>query len=141
MKRIKIGFVGAGRVTIHHIKLLKKLKGHIKIEAICDLIESKSDEIISKNRSLKIKKFKDYHKMISDCKLDLVAILTEEQFDFWPPLQRQLIRDRLLPRGRLSGETVDVMSLVEEQSYDDERLLLLLPVLIKEFLASQNLIF
>ena len=44
---------------------------------------------------------------------DLVAILNEEQLELWPPLQRQLIRDRLLPRGRLSGETVDVMGLVE----------------------------
>ena len=70
-------------------------------------------------------------KMRSEFESDLVAILTEEQFEFWPPLQRQLIRDRLLPRGRLSGETVDVMSLVEEQSYDDERLLLLLPVLMQ----------
>ena len=42
---------------------------------------------------------------------DLVVILTEDQQALWPPLQRQLIRDRLLPRGRLSGETVDVMAL------------------------------
>ena len=70
-------------------------------------------------------------KMRMEFESDLVAILTEEQFDFWPPLQRQLIRDRLLPRGRLSGETVDVMSLVDEQSYDDDKLLLLLPVLMQ----------
>ena len=76
MKKIKIGFVGAGRVTIHHIKLLKKLQTKIKIVAICDLIESKCDEIIKINAALKIKKFKDYHKMINECKLDLVAILT-----------------------------------------------------------------
>lgn len=76
MKKIKIGFVGAGRVTIHHIKLLKKLQTKIKIVAICDLIESKCDEIIRINATLKIKKFKDYHQMINECKLDLVAILT-----------------------------------------------------------------
>jgi hypothetical protein len=60
---------------------------------------------------------------------DLVAILTEEQQILWPPLQRQLIRDRLLPRGRLSGETIDVMSLVEQQDFEDEVLMALLPVL------------
>ncbi len=60
---------------------------------------------------------------------DLVAILNEEQLELWPPLQRQLIRDRLLPRGRLSGETVDVMGLVEQQKFDDEILVKLLPVL------------
>jgi len=60
---------------------------------------------------------------------DLVAILTEDQQSLWPPLERQLIRDRLLPRGRLSGETVDVMSLVDQQEYKDEVLITLLPVL------------
>lgn len=60
---------------------------------------------------------------------DLVAILTEDQQILWPPLQRQLTRDRLLPRGRLSGETVDVMGLVDQQKYDDAVLLELLPVL------------
>lgn len=60
---------------------------------------------------------------------DLVAILTEDQISLWPPLERQLIRDRLLPRGRLSGETVDVMGLVEQQEFEDEVLIALLPVL------------
>ncbi len=60
---------------------------------------------------------------------DLVAILNENQQELWPPLQRQLVRDRLLPRGRLSGETVDVMGLVDQQEYDDEVLINLLPVL------------
>ncbi len=60
---------------------------------------------------------------------DLVVILTEDQQALWPPLQRQLIRDRLLPRGRLSGETVDVMGLVEQQEFVDEVLVELIPVL------------
>ncbi len=67
--------------------------------------------------------------MRSEFEGDLVAILTEEQQHLWPPLDRQLIRDRLLPRGRLSGETVDVMSLVEQQEYDDETLFTLLPII------------
>ena len=46
---------------------------------------------------------------------DLIVLLSEEQLALWPALQRQLIRDRLLPRGRLSGETVDVMALVDQQ--------------------------
>ena len=60
---------------------------------------------------------------------DLVAILTESQFELWPPLKRQLIRDRLLPRGRLSGETVDVMGLVQQQEFEDQSLISLLPIL------------
>jgi len=60
---------------------------------------------------------------------DLVAILSEEQLALWPGLQRQLIRDRLLPRGRLSGESVDVMALVSQQEFDEEVLGTLQPAL------------
>lgn len=68
-------------------------------------------------------------KMKLEFESDLVAILTEQQLELWPPLKRQLIRDRLLPRGRLSGETVDVIGLVEQQEYEDESLIPLLPIL------------
>ena len=67
--------------------------------------------------------------MCTEFEGDLVSILTEDQQGLWPPLQRQLVRDRLLPRGRLSGETVDVMGLVEQQDFEDEVLITLLPVL------------
>jgi hypothetical protein len=60
---------------------------------------------------------------------DLVAVLTEEQLLLWPSLQRQLIRDRLLPRGRLSGEATDIMSLLEQQEYQEEVLALLQPAI------------
>ncbi len=76
MKKLKIAFIGAGRVTKHHINLLKKLQKYFKIVAICDLVEGKCDEIIKNNKSLFIKKYKNYHKMINECDLDIVAILT-----------------------------------------------------------------
>ena len=60
---------------------------------------------------------------------DLQAILTEDQISLWPPLRRMLVRDRLLPRGRLSGENVDVMGLVDGEDFDDQALMELLPVL------------
>jgi len=76
MKKKRIGFIGAGRVTKHHIDLLKKLNTYFKIEAVCDLIESKCDEIIKLNKDMQIKKYRDYHEMIRECSLDLIAILT-----------------------------------------------------------------
>ncbi|MBT4531132.1 MAG: hypothetical protein HOC27_07995, partial [Phycisphaerae bacterium] len=68
-------------------------------------------------------------KMRLEFESDLVIVLTEDQQLLWPPLQRQLIRDRLLPRGRLSGETTDLMSFVDQQDYSDETLTTILPVL------------
>ncbi len=76
MKKKRIAFIGAGRVTIHHINLLKKLRPYFEIVAICDLIEAKCDEIINKYKNLKLRKYKDFNKMIDECNLDLVAILT-----------------------------------------------------------------
>ncbi len=76
MKKKRIAFIGAGRVTKHHINILKKLHKFFKIVAICDLIESKCDEIIYENKNLKIRKYKDYNEMIAKCEVDLVAILT-----------------------------------------------------------------
>lgn len=73
---------------------------------------------------LRIKK-----QMCNEFEADLVVILTEDQQPLWAPLKRQLIRDRLLPRGRLSGETVDVMGLVDQRDYDDDTLVQLLPAL------------
>jgi hypothetical protein len=66
-------------------------------------------------------------KMRTEFETDLVAVLNEDQLLMWPPLKRMLIRDRLLPKGRLSGETLDVMSLVEQQEFDDATLTKLLP--------------
>ena len=68
-------------------------------------------------------------KMKNELEGDLVAILTEEQLELWPALERQLIRDRLLQRGRLSGESVDVIGLVEQQNYEDAVLISILPAL------------
>ena len=76
MKKKRIAFIGAGRVTKHHINILKSLSSHFKIIAVCDLIESKCDEIIKENKNLEIKKFNNYHKMINECSLDLVVIST-----------------------------------------------------------------
>ena len=74
-------------------------------------------------------------KMRLEFESDLVVVLTEDQQHLWPPLQRQLIRDRLLPRGRLSGETVDIMSYVDQQDYNDETLTTIIPVLTEWDLA------
>ena len=69
------------------------------------------------------------HQMKVELEGDLVAILTEEQLALWPALERQLIRDRLLQLGRLSGESVDIMALVEQQEYEDAVLIDILPAI------------
>jgi hypothetical protein len=49
---------------------------------------------------------------------NLQAILHENQHDLWPPLDRKLTRQKTLNRGRLSGESVDLIALVRELKLD-----------------------
>ena len=44
----------------------------------------------------------------------LQVILSEEQLTLWDPFRRQVRRDRALPRGVLSGESLDVNAVVRE---------------------------
>ena len=44
----------------------------------------------------------------------LQVILSEEQLTLWDPFRRQVRRDRALPRGVLSGESLDVNTVVRE---------------------------
>lgn len=45
---------------------------------------------------------------------DFKAILSDDQRAKWPELERSMRRDRLLPRGLMSGERLDVIRLVDE---------------------------
>lgn len=44
----------------------------------------------------------------------LQVILSEEQLTLWDPFRRQVRRDRALPRGVLSGESLDVNTVVRQ---------------------------
>jgi hypothetical protein len=45
---------------------------------------------------------------------ELTALLNQDQQALWPATERKLRRERLLPRGRLSGESLDLLALVGE---------------------------
>ena len=51
---------------------------------------------------------------------DVRAVLTAEQQARWPALERRLRRDKTLPRGRLSGESVNLFQLLNELSLTPE---------------------
>ena len=46
--------------------------------------------------------------------------LATDQLDHWPSLERALLRKKTLPLGRLDGERVDLVRLVEKLDLDDE---------------------
>jgi len=53
---------------------------------------------------------------------DVLVTLDDTQREIWPALERQLNRDRMLPRGRLSGESADLNYIVRELRLPDEQL-------------------
>jgi Spy/CpxP family protein refolding chaperone len=59
-------------------------------------------------------------KMESSFMDDFKAVLTAEQATRWPELERTMRRDRMLPRGLMSGERLDVIRLVEDANLPPE---------------------
>jgi len=57
----------------------------------------------------------------TDLEIAIQELLAEEQMARWPALQRVLLRVKTLPRGRLSGERVDVVALVDALDLTDEQ--------------------
>lgn len=73
---LKYALIGCGRISPNHIAAA--LKNNLKIVGLCDIVESKMDDII-KNFNLPdtVKKYTDYREMLDKEKPELVAICTE----------------------------------------------------------------
>ena len=70
---IKIGFIGCGKITDHHISCIKKVKG-ISTQAVCDLNYEKAKLYASKYN---ISAYTNYDQMLkNDSQIDLVCIMT-----------------------------------------------------------------
>lgn len=73
---LKYAIIGCGRISPNHIAAAMDNK--LEIVALCDIVESKMDEVVQNfNLPENIKKYNDYKEMIKNEKLDLVAICTE----------------------------------------------------------------
>lgn len=65
-------------------------------------------------------KFRDDRKKLDDGFMsDLKSVLTPQQAEKWPSVERSLRRASTLRWGRLSGERVDLIELTERQKYDE----------------------
>ena len=70
---IKIGFIGCGKITEHHIQCIKKMK-NIKVEAVCDLNFDKAKKYAER---FKISSYKSYDAMLKqNPSIQIVAIIT-----------------------------------------------------------------
>ena len=70
---LKVGIVGCGKITGHHLKSIKEVHG-IKINAICDFNLQKTKEYAKKYG---LKYFSNFNEMLTKIKdIDIVAIIT-----------------------------------------------------------------
>lgn len=61
---------------------------------------------------------------------DTQAILSAEQVEQWPEVERVLRRQKMIPRGMLSGESVDLYAVVERSTLDEAQRLRVDPILV-----------
>ncbi len=70
---IKVGYIGCGKITDHHINCIKKIK-NISVKAVCDLDYDKAQ---SYGKKYNILAYENYHKMLqNNSTIDLVCIMT-----------------------------------------------------------------
>ncbi len=68
------------------------------------------------------------------------VVLTEEQLERWPSLERRLLREKSLGKGRLSGERVNLLHVVRDLHLDPPLLEHLQPLLLEyELVLDQAL--
>ena len=78
-KKINLGLIGAGRITGHHIRAIKK-NNNLKILAICDLDILKAKKYALKNNLRFYSHYKDMCE--NEKELDVVVILTPSGMHF-----------------------------------------------------------
>lgn len=76
MTRLKYALIGCGRISPNHISAA--ISNNLEIVAVCDIEQEKMDQIVSHFQlPPNVKKYINYHKMLTNEKPDLVAICTE----------------------------------------------------------------
>lgn len=75
---MRYALIGCGRIATNHMKAA--LKNQLEIGAVCDILSSKMEELLSKHELEKdatIKRYTDYKEMIQEVNPELVSIATE----------------------------------------------------------------
>jgi UDP-N-acetyl-2-amino-2-deoxyglucuronate dehydrogenase len=72
-RKIRLGFVGCGRISQKHFEALEQHKDNIEVVAVCDSVESRASAAATRMGS---KAYFSIDKMLAEKKLDVVTIAT-----------------------------------------------------------------
>lgn len=75
MTNLRYAIIGCGRISPNHMSAAKE--NQLNIVALCDLDEPKMDSLVATFNLDSVKKYIDYHEMLKNEEIDLVAICTE----------------------------------------------------------------
>lgn len=80
MRKVRVGIVGCGEIAqIMHLPFLTELKDMFEVTAVCD-ISPKTVSQIGENFGIR-KRFTDYHVLLEQDDVDVVAVLTFDHVD------------------------------------------------------------
>jgi hypothetical protein len=86
---------------------LKELQSHVQTEQDVRRITGEIDDHVEQWRSQR-------SALSSKFIAEVVALLNEDQRALWPALDRRLIREKTLGRGRLAGESIDLRQIIAQ---------------------------
>lgn len=75
---MKYALIGCGRIAVNHMKAA--INNELEIVAVCDVLEEKMEELLSKyglEKDESIKRYTDYKKMVEELQPELASIATE----------------------------------------------------------------
>lgn len=75
---MKYALIGCGRISTNHIK--SAINNKLEIVAVCDIVPECMEKVLSKyglEKSVSIKRYTDYKKMILENEIELISIATE----------------------------------------------------------------
>lgn len=86
-----------------------------------DAFRDSQDPAVWEDLGKSMTKFRDDRKKLDESFMsDLKSVATADQVAKWPSVERALRRDSTLRMGRLSGERVDLLDMVERLKFSDE---------------------
>ena len=73
MKKLRVGIIGAGRITIMHLGSIDYMKDEAELVCICDIIKERANEVAEKYHC---RAYYDYVEMLEKEQLDVVHVCT-----------------------------------------------------------------
>lgn len=90
------------------------------VAAPLNIEELKAQQLALQEKMAELVKAKA--RLRADFVAETQIVLAPEQVERWPALERALTRSRALPKGRISGESIDLLTLLDAQGFADSRI-------------------